>query len=104
MRKQDGSNTRFSKNGTLLIPQTWLGRGFIRLTQNSTQVVENLPLEHLVHEPDKVHYHMLRSSWKEVSLHLVQELNSREPMLYLVAHSMWNWYSTFVPMTKLCAQ
>lgn len=51
MRKQDGSNTRFSKNGTLLIPQTWLGRGFIRLTQNSTQVVENLPLEHLVHEP-----------------------------------------------------
>jgi hypothetical protein len=50
-RKQDGSNTRYSKNGNLLIPQSWLGRAFLRLSQNNNQVVENIPLEMLVHEP-----------------------------------------------------
>lgn len=49
-RKQSAADDRYSKNGRKLISLAAMGQCFIRLAQNSAQILEQMPLEHLVHE------------------------------------------------------
>ena len=49
-RKQNAADSKYSKNGKLLINDAALTACFLRLSQNNLQVHESIPLENLVHD------------------------------------------------------
>ncbi len=51
IRTQNGGGTRYSKMGRLLIPVADLDNAFITITQSGSNVVDDHPLSHFVHDP-----------------------------------------------------